>query len=116
MEKLVTSYPARYRTMRPEAPLRASLRGSPQPVQHVPPQRMSRRDEAVFAIADKHWRPFAAADVPTLAKTLLDLARRAHRPRYQKSPRGPRSRSLEGTASPKPNTSPSHDFWRLQDS
>jgi len=43
-----------------------------------------------IAIPDKHWSPFATADIPTLAETLLELARQARLPRYKKSPRGPK--------------------------
>jgi IS4 transposase len=44
----------------------------------------------MIAIPEQHWRRFADAEVSDLARTLLDLARQAHLPRYKKSPRGPK--------------------------
>lgn len=44
----------------------------------------------MVAVPDDEWSPFAQADTQTLADFLLDMARRAHLPRYKKSPRGPK--------------------------
>jgi hypothetical protein len=44
----------------------------------------------MIAIPEKHWQPLANADTQTLATLLVDLAKKAHLPRYKKSPRGPK--------------------------
>lgn len=44
----------------------------------------------MIALPDAHWRHFAQADARALADVLLDLAARAHLPRYKKSRRGPK--------------------------
>lgn len=44
----------------------------------------------MVAIPPEHWQPLADADTQTLAGLLIGLARKAHLPRYKKSPRGPK--------------------------
>ena len=44
----------------------------------------------MIAIPAEHWQALAEADTPMLARVLLDLAKKASLPRYQKSPRGPK--------------------------
>jgi hypothetical protein len=80
------------------ATIKASLRavhGAEQVQQHVSDYFLADEITGTYrglmiAVPDAEWRRITQADTPAFVELLLDLARRAHLPRYKKTPRGPK--------------------------